>query len=131
MKAYSLDLRERVITLVLSGMSYPQVADLLAVSHSTVKRYMRRYRADGDLSPRPRPGRVSVVGAALDAGLEPQLDTYPDATLAEHCRHWDAATGQRVSLSSMRRAICRADWTRKQSLPSPANATKSSASSGC
>jgi transposase len=124
MKAYSLDLRQRVIDLVLSGMSYRQVADLLAVSHATVKRYVRAYRRDGDLSPRPRPGRVSVAGAALDAGLGPQLDTYPDATLAEHCRHWEAATGQCVSISTMRRAICRADWTRKKSLPSPANATR-------
>ena len=131
MKAYSLDLRQRVITLVRNGRSYPQVSDLLGVSHSTVKRYVRQYRADGNLSPRPRPGRAAVVGAALDAGLGPQLAQYPDATLAEHCRYWHATTGQRVSSSSLRRAIVRADWTRKKSLLSPASVTKSRASAGC
>lgn len=131
MKAYSLDLRERIIDRVLSGLSDAQVSEMLGVSRSTVKRYVRQYRADGDLSPRPRPGQPAVKGAALDAGLGPHLAQYPDATLAEHCQYWAAATGQRVSISTMRRAICRADWTRKKSLQSPASAMRSSASTGC
>jgi transposase len=131
MKAYALDLRQRVIDLVLRGLSYPQVSALLSISPSTVKRYVRQYRNGGDLCPRPRPGQPAVKGAALDAGLGPQLAQYPDATLAEHCQHWAATTGQQVSLATMRRAIARADWTRKKSRPAPASATRSSASSGC
>jgi transposase len=126
----SLDLRQRVIDLVLSGLSYPQVAEVLRISPATVKRYVRRYRTHGDLTPRPRTGRPSVNGAALDAGLVPQLQAQPDATLAEHCRQWQADTGMVVSVSTMRRAVCRARWTLKISLPSPASAPRSSASPG-
>ena len=130
MNAYSLDLRQRVIDLVLGGLSYPQVADLLGISLSTVKRYVRQYRTHGDLTPRPRPGRPSVKGAALDAGLLPQLQAHPDATLAEHGRRWQAETGMPVSEATLRRAIRRADWTMKKSPRSPANGMKSNASPG-
>ena len=39
-------------------------------------------------------------------------------------------TGCAVSLATMRRAICRADWTVKKSRSLPVSATKSSASPG-
>ena len=132
MNAYSLDLRQRVIDLVLSGLSYPQVADLLAISPSTIKRYLRRYRTHGDLTPRPRPrpGRPPHKAAALDAGLLPQLQAQPDATLAEHCQTWQEQTGMAVSEATMRRAIRRAGWTVKKSRSSPVSVMKSSASPG-
>lgn len=130
MNAYSLDLRQRVIDLVLSGLSSPQVADLLGISLSTVKRYVRQYRTQGDLTPRPRTGRPPVKAAALDAGVAAQLAAQPAATLAEHCRQWQTDTGMAVSISTMRRAICRARWTVKKSPPSPVSATRSRASPG-
>jgi hypothetical protein len=37
------------------------------------------------------PGRPSKKGAALQAGLLSQLEAYPDATLAEHCQHWETS----------------------------------------
>ena len=114
MKAYSLDLRERVITLIDAGLSSPAIAGRLNVSVSTVKRYRRRRRAGLDLAPRSRPGRPAVKGAALDAALTAQLRSHPDATLAEHCAHWHAQSGVRVSPSTMRRAILRAEWTVKK-----------------
>jgi transposase len=130
MNAYSLDLRQRIIDAVDAGTPHQQVAERFGVSRATVTRLVRLRRQTGDLLPRPRPGRPNRQGAALDAGLLPQLQDHPDATLAEHCRHWQERTGRRVSAATMRRAIRRAAWTVKQSPRSLANATKSSASPG-
>jgi len=114
MKAYSLDLRQRVIDLVLRGHAYPEVADLLGISLSTVNRYLRRHRQGDSLEPCPKPGRPPVKGAALDAGIAAQLRVQPDATLVEHCASWQATTGASVSPSTMRRAIGRAGWRVKK-----------------
>ena len=116
MRAYSLDLRQRVIDLVHRGHRYPEVADLLGISLSTVNRYVRLDRQGASLESRPKPGRPAVKGAALNAGIEAQLRAQPDATLAEHCQTWQATTGTVVSSSTMRRAIVRTGWSRKKNI---------------
>jgi transposase len=113
MKAYGTDLREKVVAAIDRGMSRAAAARTFGVSLSTVKRWLRRRRA-GALAPRPSPGRPPRLGAALDAGLAAQVQAAPDATLAEHCAAWRAATGQSVSPSTMRRAMARLGWTRKK-----------------
>ncbi len=130
MKAYSLDLRQRIIAAIDTGLPHQQVAERFGVSRATVTRLVRLRRQTGMLAPRPRPGRPSQLGAALDAGLLPQLQAQPDASLAAHCQRWQETTGCTVSLATMRRAIRRADWTVKTSRSSPVSATKSSASPG-
>ena len=60
------------------------------------------------------PGRPSKKGAALCAGLLPQLDAHLDATLAEHCQLWEAMRGFPVSSATMSRAIKQLNWTRKK-----------------
>jgi transposase len=113
MKAYSTDLREKVVAAVARGMPRPSVSETFGVSSATIKRWVRLHRT-GSVAPRPIPGRPPRLGAALDAGLRAQLQATPDATLAEHCATWEQATGQRVSLNTMHRAILRAGWTRKK-----------------
>jgi transposase len=113
MKAYSIDLREKVVAAIERGMPQTVAAETFGVSRSTGKRWRRR-RQDGALAPRTSPGRPPRLGAALDAGLAAQLRAAPDATLAEHCAAWQETTGQAVSPSTMRRAILRAGWTRKK-----------------
>jgi hypothetical protein len=50
----------------------------------------------------------------LQVGLPSQLDAYPDATLAEHCKIWETTQGVQVSSATMSRAIQRLNWTRKK-----------------
>ena len=114
MKAYSLDLRERVVAAVDRGAPRAKVAASFAVSPATVKRWMRRRRQTGAVAPAAGGGRPSRLGAALAAGLPPQLRARPDATIAEHCAAWEQATGQAVSPTTRRRAIARLGWTRKK-----------------
>ena len=115
MRAYSEDLRRRVVAAVDGGMSRSEAARVFGVGRATVKRYLALRRETGALAPRPRRGPPPVVTAALAAALPPRLEAAPDATLAEHCAWYEQAAGVRVSDATMSRVITRQlGWTRKK-----------------
>ena len=114
MRAYSYDLRRRILRAVDQGMPRAEIGKTFAVSRSTIKRYLRLRSETGDVKPKAIPGRPSKKGAALQARLLPQLETHPDATLVEHCQFWEATYDIPVSSSTMSRAIKRLTWTRKK-----------------
>ena len=114
MRAYSQDLRQRILQAVDQGKPRAEIIQTFAVSRSTIKRYLKLRRETGDVKPKAIPGRPSKKGAALQAGLLPQLEAHPDATLDEHCQWWEATHGIPVSSAIMSRAITRLNWTRKK-----------------
>jgi len=59
MKAYSEDLRLRVIAAVDQGMPRDDVARLFRVAMPTTKRWLKQRRETGRLSVLPRPGAPS------------------------------------------------------------------------
>lgn len=65
MKAYSVDLRERVVRAVDQGYSRTEIIKLFGISRATIKRYLKQRRETGNLHPRPIPGRPSKKGAPL------------------------------------------------------------------
>jgi transposase len=79
--AYSQDLRDRVIAARDRGMKTKQVADVLGVSASWVRRVMQRRREHGECSPRPR-GGTTIVKIDLDR-LRELVTQQPDATVRE------------------------------------------------
>ena len=114
MRAYSQDLRQRILHAVDQGKPRAEIIQTFAVSRSTIKRYLKLRRETDDVKPKAIPGRPAKKGAALLTGLQPQLDAHPDATLEEHCQIWETTQGVRVSTATMSRAIQRLDWTRKK-----------------
>jgi len=114
MKAYSIDLREKIVQAVESGQPKSFVARLLNVGRATVDRYVRQQRASGDLRPKPHLGAVPLMGPEQYPALVAQLEATPDATLAEHCETWERTQGVRVSIDTMRRAVLRVDWRLKK-----------------
>jgi len=114
MRAYSLDLRERIVHAVEAGRPLKEVARAFGVGRATVRRYVRLERATGSLAPRTSPGRPAAIGAADAAALGAQLADAPDATLAEHCERWARERGVSVSAATMHRAIARLGFTRKK-----------------
>jgi transposase len=114
MRAYSYDLRQRILYAADQRMPRAEMIQTFAVSRSTIKRYLKLRRETGDVKPKAIPGRPSKKGAALYSGLLPQLEAHPDATLDEHCQWWEATHGIQVSSATMSRAITRLDWTRKK-----------------
>lgn len=130
MRAYSIDLRQRVLHAVDHGTPRAEVAALFHVSLSTIKRYLKQRQVSGNLARKPVPGRPSRYGTALDAELPAQLAAHDDATLEQHCQLWEQTHGVRVSLATMSRAIARLGWTRKKTGWVPPSAAKRPAPPG-
>src|SRR5258708_19143829 len=86
MKAYSQDLRQRVVRAVDAGQSQAEIAKTFAVSVATIKRYLKQRRETGHVLPKAIPGRPAKKGAVLQAHLRAQLGAHPDATRAERWR---------------------------------------------
>src|SRR2546430_16385869 len=105
MRAYSVDLRERVVGAVEQGVPQAVAARTFSVGRATVERWVRRRRERGSLAPSPVPGAAPLVGPADAAALRAQVAATPDATLAEHCARWSAATGVRLGVSAMHRTL--------------------------
>jgi transposase len=118
MKAYSQDLRQRVLLAIDQGDSQAEVAATFAISVATIKRYLKARRETGYVLPKAIPGRPAVKGAALQLGLLEQLEAHPDATREEHCQMWEERTGIKVSTASISRARLALGWTQKKDLES-------------
>ena len=114
MRAYSTDLRVRVLAAVDRGARRDEVAATFGVSVPTVDRYLRRRRETGGVEPKPVPGPPARKGEALRGWLPERLGRHDDATLAEHCAAFAAEAGVRASAAATSRAIARPGWTRKK-----------------
>src|SRR5204863_3703928 len=109
MKAYSEDLRGRILRAVDQSRSRSEIVSLFENSLSTIKRYVKQRRDEGHVRPKTIPGRPPKKRTQVEAGVLPQLQAHDDATLEQHCDFWEQAHGERVS-----RAIKRLGWTRKK-----------------
>jgi transposase len=105
MKPYSKDLRLRVLAAVDAGTPTEQIAKNFSVSMPTIKRWLKRRRETGDVKPKPIPGRPSRKGTLLQSWLPMHLEANDDLTLEEHCEAFEEEFGQRVSTSTVGRAI--------------------------
>jgi transposase len=117
MNAYSKDLKLRVLEAVDREVPRTEIADLLGVSLSTIKRYIKRRRAGEDLEPRPSTGRKRRILATAEEkrALWEQLENNDEATLERHCELWEQKQGVRVSIATMSRAIRnKLGWTYKK-----------------
>jgi transposase len=78
---YSQDLRDRVLAADDDGLKTKQIADLLHVSASWVRRVKQRRREHGETSPRSM-GGVTIIKIDL-VRLSELVKRRPDATLLE------------------------------------------------
>ena len=124
MKAYSQDLRQRVLRAIDAGHRQAEVAESFAVSVATIKRYLKQRRETGHVLPKATPGRPARKAALLQAHLPAQLEAHPDATREEHCRLFQAEYGMQVSTASLSRARATLGWTRKKRRSEQANRMK-------
>ena len=114
MRAYSVDLRQRVLAAVDNGMPRSQVVATFGVSLATVKRLLALRRDRGDLTPQAPPGRRRDIPPTQHAALWAQLEAHHDATVETHTRLWNEAQGTALSQWTVGRAIRRLGWTRKK-----------------
>jgi transposase len=107
MKAYSKDLRLRVLAAVERGMPRAQVAKTFGVSVSSIKRYVRLREQTGDVQPKPIPGPPARKRMILEEELPAQVRLNPELTLEEHCELFEETHGVEVSAATVSRALKR------------------------
>lgn len=120
-KAYSPDLRSKIVAAVEAGHAKADVARLFGVGLSTVKRYVTQQQETGSLAPKRHPGRAPTIRPDQRPLLWRQLEAHPTAVLAEQCRFWAEQTGVHLSTATMSREIKRLGWTRKKGRWVPPN----------
>lgn len=82
-KAYSSDLRERVIGSVAGGVSATSAAKVFSVSASSAIKWVRQWRLDGRMAPNPVRGHRRVVLEPHAGWLLDLIAVQPDITLEE------------------------------------------------
>lgn len=80
-RAYSLDLRERVVSAVESGGTVRAVASVFGVSVSSVVKWSQRYRRTGSAAALPMGGRRPFALAAHRDWVLCRVAEKPDLTL--------------------------------------------------
>src|ERR687888_1185011 len=117
MRAYSMDIRERVIEN-LGQESMRKTAKRFRVSEYFVYRLKQRYREAGTLAPRPHGGgQGPLVDEAGGEFIRTVLAEASDLTLNELCERYEGRFAGKLSKSSRDRALRRFDFFRKKKTP--------------
>src|SRR3954451_23079284 len=113
MKAYSMDLRERVVAACdARDGTRDQIAARFSVSVSWIRDLLKRRRETGSIAPRPRGGGRAPAFDLVAAGrLRQAVRDDDDATLEELAR----AAGVTCCASAVHRALARLGIARKKS----------------
>jgi transposase len=125
MKAYSIDLRQKIVDAIERGMPKVQAARTFGVGISTVKRYATKAQRGEPLEPGKAPGKRPKIDERLGKLLEEDLKERPFVTLSERCEYVEAISGISVSRSTMCRSIARIGSTRKKGDQAPRSETSS------
>ena len=83
MKAYSMDLRQRVLADCDKGMKTDDVAHKYTVSPAWVRRLLQRRRQTGETAPRAQRHGPVPLSQTHAAQIRQAVAERPDATLAE------------------------------------------------
>ena len=114
MKAYSLDLREKIVAAVGCGMSKAQAARTFGVGATSVKRYVKLAEGGKPLNPGKAPGRKGKLGGIGIKLLEGDLRVRPAITYEKRADLLCELLGIRVSKATICRMIKRLGYTWKK-----------------
>lgn len=114
MRAYSQDLRERVVKGLLEGKTQAWVAATYRVSLSSVQRWIALYRQSGEVKPRVQKRMVGLIGEQEYGALRALVERMSEAQLPVYCAAWERETGVVVSTKTMSRMLVRLGLRRKK-----------------
>jgi transposase len=103
MKAYSVDLRQKIIDVRQSEhLSIRALAQRFRVSKNFIENLLKRHRENGSVQPRPHGGgaRPKLNIEQLNQ-LEALVEKHNDATLAELGEMLHQGTGIRLSITTL------------------------------
>jgi len=114
MRAYSEDLRRKIVQAVERGMSKSQTARLFGISLSSVKRYARLASQGESLTPRKGGGRPPKADETTKKLLEEDIRRRPAATVADRRHFLESLAGKTLSEPTLRRLLKRIGFSRKK-----------------
>lgn len=116
MKAYSVDLRQKIIDVRQSeNLSIRALAQRFQVSKHFIENLLKRHREHGSVQPRPHGGgaRPKLNTEQLNQ-LEALVEKHNDATLAELGEMLHQETGIRLSLTTIHRQLKKMGYSLKK-----------------
>src|SRR5215207_3036774 len=121
MQAYSLDLRQRVVSAYEQGHdSIATVAERFSVSVGFVKKMLSLKRTTGELAPRPHGGgRRAALTARQRQLIGRKVRAENDISLAELQTILEEQEGLSVHVSTICRALARLDLPHKKRASPP------------
>jgi len=129
MRAYSDDLRSRIVNAYLNGEgSQRQLAARFSVSLSFVRDLLKRVKETGTVEPKPHAGGqpARVDGEGLEV-IDRFLSEQPSATLTDLCRMFAERHHVTVSRATMSRAVGKVNaWKARASSRRPLVTAKGS-----
>ena len=119
MRAYSVDLRVRVLKDLDAGMKTGAVAAKYSVSPAWVRRLEQRRNATGQVGPTPQKRGVTPGWVTYSESIREAVRQAPDATLAEYRDRFRIP----LSRSALARALIVLGLSRKKSRSGPVSRT--------
>jgi transposase len=104
-KSLSLDIRERVVSLVDEGLSCHEAARRMRISAASAVRIMQRKKRTGEVTAEPqgRPRRSKLD--AVSGWLRARVDAEPDITMPELADRLEAEHGLRATPAMLSRYL--------------------------
>ncbi len=120
MKAYSLDLRQKIVDTYAAGnISQRQLAERFQVALSFIENLLKRYRETGSIAPKQRTQQTPTkLNAEQLLVLEQLVEATNDATLDELREQLEQKTGVLIGRSTVDRMLTKLNLTVKKSTPS-------------
>lgn len=117
MKAYSLALRQKIVTAHLTEkMSIRKVATRFAVTKSLVQKLVKQQQTEGNLQPKQRGKPQFSHLSNAEEEIQVLVAEHQDATLVELCEFFAQKTGNWVSRTAMCRCLKKLGINRKKNL---------------
>jgi transposase len=116
MKAYSLDLRQKIVDAYAEGnSSQRQLAKQFRVALSFVEKLLKQYRETGSIAPKKRVNQTPTkLNNEQLKVLEQLVEETNDATLEELRDLLEQKTGVRIGRSTVDRMLRKLDLTVKK-----------------
>jgi transposase len=119
MRAFSLDLRTRVLADFQSGLTFAELGRKYSTSAEWVRQFIRRYQATGELEARPSRNRRVPFHQRYEAQLRAAVAEHPSLTLEALRTH----LGVDCDLSTLWHALRMLKISFKKKRSSPPNST--------
>jgi transposase len=113
-RAYSPDLRERLLRAEAAGLPAAEIARTTGVSVRSLRRWRTQLATTGSLAAQPPPGRPPKIPVSDHAALVTEVLAHADATLDDHCERWELSHAVTVSRATLSRLLRKLDLPLKK-----------------